>query len=85
MCICDDKNIGNEVVRKSAEGPLGKNETAFLDLAITRPDRWSAEIHAWTTVAGRKAPLLVTEWPINFCPICGRRLALGDASRRDGG
>lgn len=84
MCVCDDRHVGNEVVQESAEGALGKNETAFLDLAVTRPDKWRAEIHAWTTVAGRKGPLLVTEWPINYCPICGRRLTLRDAGREKG-
>lgn len=84
MCKCENENIGNEIVVASAEGPYFQDKTAFLDMAIFRDDKWSAELHAWTTVGGREpAPLLSVAVKINYCPWCGRRLALGDASRND--
>jgi hypothetical protein len=85
MCkVCDDEEIGNEIVVASAEGPYFQDRTAFLDMALFRSDRWSAELHAWTTVGGREpAPLLTATVQINYCPWCGRRLSLADASRRE--
>ena len=84
MCEwCDDKNVGDEVILKSAESPFFQNAAAFLDLAICRSDRWRAQLHAWTTVSGRREPLLITEMEINYCPMCGRRLSLADASRKE--
>ena len=83
MCVCDDGNIGDEVIMGSAEGRYYQDKTAFLDMAIFRQNKWEAEIHAWTTVGGREpAPLLIVKMPINYCPKCGRRLSLGDAGRR---
>lgn len=90
MCVCDDKNIGDAVILKSAEQPCFHNAAMFLDLAISRTDRWKAELQAWTTLGGARAPLegvraplLIARKPINYCPMCGRRLSLGDAGRED--
>lgn len=83
MCVCDDKNIGNEVILKSEETPCFPNMTIFLDLAIFRADRWNAEIQAWATNNGRKMQMIAVGKPINYCPMCGRRLSLGDAGRRE--
>lgn len=85
MCVCDDKQVGNEVILKSAETAIGQNETAFLDLAICRDNKWQAGIHAWMTVKGKRGPFLIVQKPINYCPMCGRRLSLGDAERRNDG
>jgi hypothetical protein len=84
MCVCDNDSIGDEKVVASTEGPYFLDKTAFLDMALYRKDKWSAEIHAWTTVGGREPmPLLVVKAKINYCPWCGRRLSLGDAGRED--
>lgn len=84
MCVCDNENVGNEIILGSAEGRYFQDKTVFLDLAIIRENRWEAEMHAWTTVGGREpAPLLVIKKKINYCPMCGRRLSLGEASRKE--
>lgn len=83
MCVCDDKNIGEAVILKSAEQPCLHDAAMFLDLAISRTDRWQAELQAWTTLGGVRSPLLIARKPINYCPTCGRRLSLGDAGRRE--
>ena len=82
MCVCDDKNIGNEVILNSAERPFCQDETEFLDVAICRRDKWTAEIHAWTTLGSSVLPVFAVTKAINYCPLCGRRLSLGDAGRR---
>lgn len=83
---CKDEDIGDEVILKSSESPFFQDGAAFLDMAICRPDRWKAELHAWTTIAGiQSRPVLVAVTPINYCPMCGRRLSLGAAERRSDG
>lgn len=84
MCKwCRDENLGDEVILKSAESPFCLDAKAILDLAVCRPDKWSAEITARVTIKGRKEPLLITERRINYCPNCGRRLSLKDAGREE--
>lgn len=83
MCICDDKDLGDEVILKSVESPFFLDATAFLDLAICRTDKWAARIDAWVTMGGKRTQLLIASVPINYCPRCGRRLSLRDAGRED--
>ena len=84
MCICDKENVGNEIIMGSAEGLFFQNATGFLDLALFMSDKWSAELHAWTTVRTREpVSLLMVKKKINYCPMCGRRLSLRDAGRED--
>lgn len=86
MCEwCDDEKIKDFEMLKSTAEPLMFEETLFLDLTICRTDRWTAELSAWSTVGGRwgkRKPLIVNK-AINYCPNCGRRLSLADASRRE--
>ena len=86
MCEwCDDKKIKDFEILKGAAEPLPFEETLFLDLAICRTDRWTAGLSAWATVGGRrgKREPLIVEKAINYCPNCGRRLSLADASRKE--
>lgn len=82
--MCDFCEVTGEAkILKSAESPFLYQAAVFLDLAITRKDRWSAELQAWATIKGEATgePFLVVKQIINYCPICGRRLSLADASR----
>ena len=56
----------------------------FLDLEMLRSDKWIAEMTV-TAIAeeNRKYSTLVLHAKINYCPMCGRRLSLGDAGRED--
>lgn len=83
MCICDDSQIGEAKILRSAESQFLKQAAVFLDLAMTRKDRWSAELQAWATIKGKATgePFLIAKQPINYCPLCGRRLSLGAAER----
>lgn len=82
MCFCDDRQVGNAVIMKSAERQYG-GLPIFLDLVITRQDRWKARIEAWTAIGGTDAQCLAAAVQINYCPICGRRLSLADAGKGD--
>ena len=75
--------IGEAKILKSAESPFLYQAAVFLDLAITRKDRWSAELQAWATIKGKATgePFLIAKQQINYCPLCGRRLSLGAAER----
>jgi hypothetical protein len=82
MCVCDDRQVGNAVILKSAEKQF-EGLPIFLDLVITRQDRWKARLEAWTAIGGPGAQCLAASLPINYCPVCGRRLSLGDAGKGD--
>lgn len=90
MCdFCEE--IGEVKILKTAESPFMYQAAVpflyqaavFLDLAMTRKDRWSAELQAWATIKGKTTgePFLIAKQPINYCPLCGRRLSLGAAER----
>ena len=80
MCICEDRQIGDEVILKSVETPFLLGGKVSLDLAVARTNKWEAGIHAWVTVSRQNRVLLV-EHKINYCPMCGRRLSLRDAGK----
>lgn len=79
MCVCD--KIGTSVMMGSAETSESNKQAVFLDLAILRRDRWDACLQAFTI--GYHVPHLAVDVPINYCPMCGKRLALADAGRRE--
>lgn len=79
--------IGEAKILKSAGSPfLDQNyrvAAVFLDLTMTRKNMWSAELQVWAKIKEQATgePFLVVKQPINYCPSCGRRLSLADASR----
>ena len=78
MCkICDDKEIGNEVILKSGSDGWDQD----LHMNLFRYDKWEAELSSQVTSYGRI--IMTTTVPINYCPMCGRRLSLRDAGRED--
>ena len=96
MCICDEiekERVLDSVIVSEMQPP------AMITLTLCRTDRWSAELrmtgHIGEKYQVERFPLACREaivWqqsetfikrPINFCPICGRRLSLADASRRE--
>lgn len=95
MCVCDE--IGKERVLDSIMTE-GQTPTR-ITLTLCRTDQWSAELritgHIGEKYQVERFPLACREaivWrqsetfikrSINFCPICGRRLSLADASRRE--
>ncbi|MBR5273791.1 MAG: hypothetical protein IKU33_00940 [Bacteroidales bacterium] len=88
MCEwCSNEKIKDAVILKSAvTHPEIFGKMIYIDLMMCRKDRWEAELAAWVAVGddrrGIREPISVTK-EINFCPFCGRRLALADASRRE--
>lgn len=84
MCEwCRDEDIGDMVVIEHAECPFLQNAKAYLDMALCRTDRWAAKLSAGVTVRGRQEPVLIAGRVINYCPMCGRRLSLADAGRKE--
>lgn len=80
MCkICDDKEIGNEVILKSDRDGWEYD----LQMDLFRYNQWEAELSSCVTNYGRIT--MSTTVPINYCPMCGRRLSLGAAERRSDG
>lgn len=99
MCIlCDetgkDRTFGAAYRPTRADGVVVRTL-----LTLRRKDRWEAEIEvsAWIgeeyvsenypelqrkEIVWRQEEKLIRE-PINYCPNCGRRLSLADASRKE--
>ena len=80
---CDDEIIGDGRILICTTHKLLQNTWAILNVALHRPDRWAAELRVEISVpAILEEPILIASRPINYCPMCGRRLSLGDAGRR---
>ena len=96
MCVCDE--IGKERVLDSVM-MTERQTPMRITLTLCRTDQWSAEIRMTASIGEKyqveRFPLACREaivWqrsetilkrPINYCPICGRRLSLADASRKE--
>ena len=85
MCVCDNENVGSAVPLKNLDGEFcSGSRRMFLDLEMLRSDKWIAEMTVTAiTEENRKYSTLVLHAKINYCPMCGRRLSLGDAGRED--
>ena len=86
MCyLCDDNWTGVPIDLKTKQKPFFQGMAMFLHVVFKRPDKWTAVIKTIATPSGQADPFLEMEIEINYCPMCGRRLSLGDAGRRNNG
>ena len=84
LCICDDQYTGSSVGIKSTDGQYMDGKKMFLDLELCRNNKWDTEIVATAIEKeGRKNNTMILRAKINYCPYCGRRLSLADASRKE--
>lgn len=99
MCVCDE--IGKNRILDSTINMDGSESAARADLILCRTDQWSAELRLtgyigtkYMTIDHEQRQVEAIIWhqeetfiarPINYCPICGRRLSLEAAERRNDG
>lgn len=97
MCVCDE--IGKKRILDSTINMDGSESAARADLILYRTDQWSAELRLtgyigtkYMTMDHEQRPVEAIIWhqeetfiarPVNYCPMCGRRLSLADESRRE--
>jgi len=97
MCVCDE--IGKNRMLDSAMTMDKSESVTRVELTLCRTDQWSAELRLtgyigtrYLTMDHEQRPVEAIIWhqeeifikrPINYCPNCGRRLSLADASRRE--
>lgn len=97
MCVCDE--VGKDRILDSMLETDSSPTATRVTLTICRTDPWTAEIRVTGYMGEKyetgNHPQSIREvivWnqsetfikrPINYCPICGRRLSLADASRRE--
>ena len=99
MCICDE--IGKNRMMSSTMTMDKSKSVTRVKLTLCRTDQWSAELRLtgyigtrYWTMDHEQRPVEAIIWhqeetfikkPVNFCPMCGRRLSLGAAERRSDG
>ena len=88
MCVCEFKDNQGLTVMKMEQGKALDGEIVTVMLGMLRKSRWEAEIFGQTMLTkdegmGCQEKITYLKVNINYCPICGKRLSLGDASRRE--
>lgn len=99
MCVCDE--IGKNRILGSMMTTDKSESAERVELNFCRTDQWSAELRVtgyigtrYETMNYEQRPVEAIIWnqeetfikePVNYCPMCGRRLSLGAAERRNDG
>jgi hypothetical protein len=97
MCVCDE--IGKNRILDSTMTMDKSESATRVELTLCRTDQWSAELRLtryigtrYWTMDHEQRPVEAVIWhqeetfikrQVNYCPICGRRLSLADASRKE--
>ena len=89
MCICSDENMGREICIGENRPTQRHLEGAIWKRMYFIRKKWDAEliVRDWTSYGeyNKWKTEIKLRIPINYCPMCGRRLSLGDAGRRNHG